>query len=145
MQISYSGKKLLGELEGFKDKAYKDSAGIWSLGFGSIRMWGRKVQQGDICTEAEAYIQMDLDLAWAQTAINKEVKVPLTQNQFDALVIFIYNIGETAFKSSTMLRKLNAKDYIGAANEFVRWNRAGGKVVDGLTNRREREKRLFLK
>jgi hypothetical protein len=72
------------------------------------------------------------------------VKVPLTQNQFDALVSLVYNIGQTAFSNSTLLKKLNAKDYQGAADQFLRWNKGGGKVMKGLVRRREAERALFL-
>lgn len=73
------------------------------------------------------------------------VEVPLNQNQFDALASFTYNLGETNLSSSTLLKKLNAKDYTGASNEFLKWNRAGGKVLNGLVRRREAERNLFLK
>jgi GH24 family phage-related lysozyme (muramidase) len=71
--------------------------------------------------------------------------VPLTQNRFDALISFTYNLGGSALASSTLLKKLNAKDYKGAAAEFPKWNKAGGKVVSGLTKRRDAEMELFLK
>ncbi|WP_312069487.1 lysozyme, partial [Acinetobacter sp.] len=78
-------------------------------------------------------------------SVNNLVKVPLSQNQFDALVSLTYNIGSTAFKNSTLLKKLNAKDYAGAADQFLRWNKGGGKVLKGLVRRREAERALFLK
>lgn len=84
------------------------------------------------------------DIRKFEKAINTIVKVPLSQNQYDALVSFIFNIGIDAFVRSTLLRKLNARDYEGAANELPRWNKAGGRVVRGLTLRRASERKLFL-
>ncbi|EDH9820259.1 TPA_asm: lysozyme, partial [Salmonella enterica subsp. enterica serovar Typhimurium] len=76
--------------------------------------------------------------------VSRLVKVKLTQGQFDALVSFAYNLGARTLSSSTLLRKLNSGDYAGAADEFLRWNKAGGKVLNGLTRRREAERALFL-
>lgn len=143
MQLSYNGVNLLQELEGFSEEAYQDSAGIWTIGFGSTHINGRAVQPGDKITKEEAVHQMFLDTAWAQTCINQNVEVPIRQNQFDALVCFVYNVGCNAFMKSTLLKLLNLRLYDLAANEFQRWNRAGGKVVNGLTNRREKERKLF--
>jgi lysozyme len=143
MQLSFNGLEAIKEHEGFKANAYKDVAGVWTIGYGTIKINGKPVQEGMTCTVAEATEYMRQDLAWAQTAINKLVKVPLKQNQFDALVSFIYNIGENAFGKSTMLRLLNSGDYSGAAAQFDRWNRAGGKVVKGLVARRKVERSLF--
>lgn len=77
--------------------------------------------------------------------MNKYVKVRLTQSQFDALVSFVYNVGVEAFRTSTLLRKLNGADYVGAAAEFKRWKMGGGKVLPGLIRRRKREEELFLR
>jgi len=143
MQLSYNGARRIGEFEGFRDKAYKDSAGIWTIGFGTIKIGDRPVQQGDTITREAAVAAMQSDLAWAQTAVNKLVRPGLSQHQFDALVSLVYNIGETAFSKSTLLKQLNQQNFILAAQEFPKWNKAGGKVVQGLTNRRNAEREWF--
>lgn len=86
----------------------------------------------------------DYDISIREAAVYSLVKVELTQGQYDALVSFIFNVGITNFSKSTMRKKLNAGDYAGAANEFVRWNKQKGRVLDGLTNRRLEEKEMFL-
>jgi hypothetical protein len=97
-----------------------------------------------IINEAKAQEFFEQDTNWVEAAIAKLVKVPLNQNQYDALASLIFNIGEGAFSKSTLLRKLNAKDYEGAANEFVRWNKQAGKVLNGLVKRRAEEMAVFL-
>lgn len=144
MQISYNGVRLLKELEGFRNEAYLDSGGIPTIGYGSTKVNGVPVKMGDTITEPEAEHQLLLDIAWAQTCINQNVHVPLRQNMFDALVCFVYNVGADAFMKSTMLKILNLQLYDIAANEFDRWNRVHGEVNPGLTNRRAKEKAMFL-
>jgi GH24 family phage-related lysozyme (muramidase) len=95
-------------------------------------------------TEAEAERLLRGDLDWVEAAIADLVKAPLTQNQYDALASFIFNIGRTQFSNSTMLKLLNAKDYEGATAQFPRWNKQKGRVLKGLTNRRNQEQQLFL-
>lgn len=104
-----------------------------------------KVKKGDTCTLEQAKEYFAHDLNRFESSVNKLVEVPLSQNQFDALVSLTYNIGQTAFSNSTLLKKLNAKDYQGAADQFLRWNKGGGKVMKGLVRRREAERALFLK
>lgn len=146
MRTSQSGISLIKEFEGKRLKAYDDGAGVWTIGFGTIKYPnGIRVKKGDTCTESQAESYLKNDLVKFENAINRLVKVPLNQNQFDALSSFTYNLGETNLSNSTLLRKLNAKDYNGAANELLKWNRAGGKVMNGLTRRREAERKLFLK
>lgn len=111
----------------------------WTIGWGHTQ----GVYPGLTITEQEAQDLFDEDVAWAVNAVNKYVTVGLNQNQFDALVSFVFNIGETAFRKSTLLRKLNAGDYEGAANELPRWNKQKGKILRGLVRRREEEKHLF--
>jgi len=108
--------------------------------------WGhtKDVKMGDVITEEQAQKFLDEDVAWAVRAVNREVTVGLTQNQFDALVSFTFNVGEGAFSKSTLLRKLNAGDYAGAAEQFPRWNKQAGKVLRGLTRRRANEMHMFL-
>lgn len=143
MQLSYNGINALKEHEGFRSNAYKETGGVWTIGYGTIKVEGRPVEPGMVCTIEQATQWMYSDLAWAQTAVNKLVRAPLAQHQFDALVSFVYNIGEAAFARSTMLRKLNAQDFIGAAKEFDRWNKDNGKTIAGLTARRAVERSMF--
>ena len=142
MQISYNGLVFLKDQEGFRKLAYKDGGGVWTIGYGTTRVDGKPVEAGQTCTEAQAALWLQADLAWAQSAVNKLVKVPLKQTAFDALVSFVYNIGEEAFRSSTMLRKINLRD-LSASAEFDRWVHDNGKVVPGLVSRRHRERQMF--
>ena len=143
MQISFNGIAFLKEREGYKDKAYKDTGGVWTIGYGTTKVDGRPVEAGMTCTEKQATQWLTDDLAQAQTAVNKLVKVPLKQNQFDALVSFVYSIGDHAFSRSTLLRLLNAGQYAKAAAEFDKWIYDNGKVVKGLQLRRNYERSLF--
>jgi len=106
---------------------------------------GIKVMKGDTCTEAQAKTYMAHDLKKFEATVNKAVTVQLNQNQFDALVSLAYNIGTNAFSKSTLVKKLNANDIRGAADQFDVWVNAGGKRMQGLVNRRTVEKALFLK
>lgn len=143
MQISVNGIERLKNREGCELKAYKDTGGVWTIGYGTIKVDGKPVVQNMTCSEQEASVWLTADLAWAQTAVNKSVRVKLTQNMYDALVSFVYNIGEDAFYKSTMLRKLNTGDYEGAAAEFDRWVYDNGKVIKGLVARRDGEQSQF--
>ena len=143
MQLSFNGLEFLKQNEGFRDKAYKDTGGVWTIGYGSTKVDGVPVEQGQTITEAKASAQLSFDITWAQTAVNKSVRVPMTQNQFDALVDFVYNVGEIAFSRSTLLRVLNERQYAEAAEQFLRWVYDNGKVIEGLRNRRIREQDLF--
>lgn len=140
---SASGIDLICSFEGLRLNAYDDGVGVWTIGYGTTIINGVKVKKGDTCTEAQAKQYMASDLKKFEAAVNK-VQVPLNQNQFDALVSLAYNIGTSAFASSTLLKKLNSGDYKGAAAQFDVWNKAGGKVMKGLVNRRAKEKALFL-
>jgi len=143
MQISFNGIKSLKELEGFRKDAYKDTGGVWTIGYGTIMLNGRPVEQGMSITDPEAEVALQADLAWAQTAVNQLVRVPLKQSMYDALVSFVYNVGMNAFSKSTMLRKLNLKDYAGASKEFSRWVYDNGKEIKGLVARRRIEQSMF--
>ena len=146
MHVSPSGIDLICDFEGKRLMAYDDGVGVWTIGFGTtIYPNGIKVKKGDTCTEAQAKAYMAHDLKKFELAVNSAVNVSLNQNQFDALVSLAYNIGTNAFKSSTLVKKLNARDYRGAANQFDVWVNAGGKRMQGLVNRRAKEKVLFLK
>lgn len=137
------GKELLKEFEGFRNEAYLDTGGVWTIGYGTIAIDGKPVEAGQTCTEAQATQWLSDDLAWAQTAVNKLVRAPLKQNMFDALVSFVYNIGESAFSKSTMLKLLNMSLYKEAGKQFDRWKYDNGKEIQGLVNRRKRERALF--
>ena len=146
MHVSPSGVDLICNFEGLRLKAYDDGVGVWTIGFGTTKYPnGIRVKKGDTCTldQAKAYMQNDLK-SFEQT-VNNTVKVPLNQNQFDALVSLAYNIGSTAFKNSTLVRQLNEGNYKTAANQFNVWVNAGGKRMQGLVNRRAAERTLFLK
>ena len=146
MKISKNGLAIIKEFEGLRLKAYDDGVGVWTIGYGTTRYpSATKVKRGDNITEEQAEAYLLHDVSRFENAVNRLVKVPLTQNQFDALVSFTYNLGEGSFGASTLLRKLNARDYSGAATEFLRWNKAGGKVMAGLTRRRKAEHDLFLR
>lgn len=127
--------------EGLRLEAYLPTPNdVWTIGYGHTHT----AKQGMKITEPQAEELLRRDIAWAENAVNKSAVVPLTQNQFDALVSFVFNVGEGAFGSSTLLRMLNAKDYEGAANQLLRWNKQKGRVLNGLTKRREEERKLFL-
>lgn len=134
-------KDVVREFEGLRLEAYLDTGGVWTIGYGHT---GEEVRRGLTIGLAQAETWLTEDLREAEGYVSKLVKVGLTQNQFDALVSFVYNIGGTAFGYSTLLRKLNAGDYEGAANQLLRWNKDNGKVIGGLTNRRKKERELFL-
>lgn len=140
MNISENCIELVKHFEGCSLDAYKCPAGVLTIGYGhtgkSLRGWHKITQE-----EAEIILQSDLE--GFEEAVTKMVTVPLTQGQFDALVSFAFNCGAKALKNSTLLKKLNARDYNGASNEFLRWNKAGGKVLAGLTRRRRAEQHLF--
>lgn len=145
MSVSNKGVDLICEFEGKRLVAYDDGVGVWTIGFGTIKYpSGNRVKKGDTCTLEQAKEYMRHDLIEFEHAVNSSVKAPLNQNQFDALVSLAYNIGSSAFKSSTLVKKLNAGDYQGAADQFNVWINAGGKRMQGLVNRRDREKLLFL-
>lgn len=144
--ISENGYALIRDSEGFRDKAYRDTGGVWTLGFGTIKYPdGRSVKQGDTCTREQAEQWLKSDCRWVDACLDKYVKATISQNQFDALASFVYNIGESQFRSSTLLAKLNAGDYKVAAANFDRWIYDNGKIITGLVNRRAQEKALFVK
>lgn len=146
MLVSNLGVDLICDFEGKRLVAYDDGVGIWTIGFGTtIYPNGIRVKKGDTCTEAQAKVYMQNDLKKFEHAVNSAVNIPLNQNQYDALVSLTYNIGAAAFSKSTLVKKLNAGDIRGAADQFDVWINAGGKRMQGLVNRRAKEKLLFLK
>lgn len=145
MRLSDAGLALLREFEGLRLQAYKDSAGVWTIGYGSTRYAdGDKVRPGDEITAERAESLLRETLHTYESAIDRLVTVPLLQSQFDALTALVYNIGVGAFEKSTLLKRLNEGQYAKAANEFLRWIHAGGQPLAGLRRRRERERALFL-
>ncbi len=140
MQISDSGIMLIKNFEGLRLTAYQCSAHVWTIGYGHTA----GVKPGDTITEGQAEQFLRDDLDQFEAAVYRLVNVTLSQHQFDALVSFTFNLGEGNLKNSTLLKKLNAGDYSGAAEEFPRWNRADGRVVEGLTRRRLAERDMFL-
>ena len=135
--------ELIKQFEGCELSAYKCPAGVWTIGYGSTTFKGRKVYQGQVITLDEAEEQLQLDLKPFAQQIEKAIVVDVSDNQFCALLSFVYNLGIGNFRSSTLLKKLNTGDYRGASLEFPKWNRAGGKVLKGLTRRRLAEQALF--
>lgn len=127
--------------EGLRLRSYKCSAGIWTVGVGCT---GFDIGPNTVWTETYAMQRFDEALLRREQAVERLVKVPLSDRQFGALVSLVYNIGVGNFEKSTLLKKLNAGGYAPAGEEFMRWVFAGGRVVDGLRVRRSEEKALFL-
>lgn len=129
--------------EGLRLTAYPDpgsrNGDPWTIGYGSTA----GVKKGMVITEAEAEARLIRDLTHAETTVERLVKVPLTDNQFGALVSFVFNIGAGAFEKSTLLRKLNAGDYAAVPDQLSRWNKNDGAVMAGLTKRRAEEAALW--
>lgn len=140
MHISQEGLDFIQDVEGCKLYSYLDTGGVWTIGVGHT---GPDVTKGQTCTLEQAMKWLEEDCEEAMAAINALVKVPLTQHQFDALTSFVFNVGTGAFAKSTLLRKLNLKDYEGASGQFHRWNKDNGKEILGLTKRRLLEQSVF--
>ncbi len=141
MNLSNNGKKLIKKHEGCRLKAYKCPRGVWTIGYGHTN----NVRPDDVITQDEAEELLKRDLKVHEDNVKRVVKIALTQNQFDALVSFEYNVGYGAFANSTLLKLLNAGNYNGASKQFERWVYAGDRVLEGLVKRRKEEKGLFLK
>lgn len=131
---------LITTYEGLRLEAYKDPVGVWTICYGSTK----NVQPGQVATLQECENRLGEDMEEAANAVRRYVQHPITQEQFDALVDFTFNLGAGNLKNSTLLRKLNAGDCYGAAEEFRRWVYARGQVLPGLQKRREAEYELFL-
>lgn len=145
MQTSEKGIAVIKQFEGCKLTAYQDSVGVWTIGYGWTQpVDGKPIRAGMTIKQETAERLLKTGLVSYESDVSRLVKVGVTQGQFDALVSFTYNLGSRSLSTSTLLRKLNAGDYAGAADEFLRWNKAGGKVLAGLTRRREAERALFL-
>ena len=137
---------LIKKWEGCKLKAYQDGGGVWTIGYGTTfyPQDGSKVKEGDTCTQGQADNWLQIHVNNLVFEILHLVKPTLNENQLSALVCFVYNIGIDAFKKSTMLKLLNEGKIGEAAGQFPIWNKDNGKVVQGLTNRRLDEQKLFL-
>lgn len=141
MKTSPSGLDAIKRFEGFRSQAYLDTGGILTIGFGSTR----GVTEGMVIGTKEAEERLQDDLRAAEGAVNRLVTVPLSQDQFDALVSFIFNVGEGAFQKSTLLRKLNAGDHDSVPLELMKWVHVKKKRVEGLANRRAAEAGIWAK
>ncbi len=139
-RINAAGLALIKEFEGLQLEAYLCPAGVPTIGYGSTA----GVHLGDRITEATAEALLKEELRQFEAAVSQAVQVPLTVNQFSALVCFAYNVGTEAFRSSTLLQVLNQGSYEAAAQELLRWNKAAGGVLPGLVRRRTAEQQLFL-
>ncbi|NDC49328.1 MAG: lysozyme [Micrococcales bacterium] len=138
---------IIAKFEGLRLRAYKDSGGIWTIGYGTTinPETGLPIKQGDVITKAKALEWLKIQTASVATRVKALLKRPVTENQLAALTSLAYNIGLGAFGRSTLLRKLNAGESTNAvAAEFLRWNKVNKVEVPGLTNRRKLEAELFL-
>ena len=139
MNIGQKGIDLIKHFEGCELNAYKCPAGVWTIGYGHIK----GVSEGMSITQEQAEQMLLDELKEYENYINELVTVNLSQNQFDALVSWVYNLGPANLKSSTMLKVLNDGKYEDVPYQMKRWNKAGGKVLDGLVRRREAEALLY--
>lgn len=148
MITSEKGIRLIKQFEGCRLTAYPDpgtGGDPWTIGYGWTHpVDGKPVKRGMTIDQQTADRLLKTGLVGYENDVLKVVRVKLTQGQFDALVSFAYNVGSRALSTSTLLKKLNAGDIKGAADEFLRWNKSGGKVLPGLTNRRKAELEVFL-
>ena len=150
VRIDDVGYEFIKRWEGVRNQAYCDSAGIPTIGIGFIRYKvgaraGKRVQMQDYLTDDEIKAEFTVQIAAYEDAVEAAVKVPLTQSQVNALVSLCYNIGAIAFKGSTVVRLLNQRKYQAACKAIGMWNKAGGRVVQGLVNRRKAEQVLFFR
>lgn len=146
MNISKKGIDLIVRFEGIKLKAYLCPANVWTLGIGSTyHIDGTRVKQGDSCTSDGAYTLFNHTIMTYEHAVQSLVTSIINQDQFDALVSFVYNLGKTNFAKSTLLKKINANPSDQSIRaEFLKWNKANKKVLAGLTNRRQAEASLYF-
>lgn len=140
MKFNDAGLKLITIFEGCKLTSYQDQAGVWTIGYGSTR----GVTPGMVISQDAADQRLLDDLQETMTRVKQQITVPLSDCQFSALVCFAFNEGAGHLKSSTLEQKLNAGDYLGAADEFPKWDKVRGQEVAGLLRRRKAERALFL-
>ena len=143
-KINQRGIDLVKHFEGCYLKAYQDSVGVWTIGYGHTGLQHKDgtVYRGRVITQAKAEELLRYDMRQFEARVETFVKVPLSDDQYAALVSFDFNTG--GLGKSTLLRMLNDYNIAGAADQFLRWNKAGGKVLRGLTRRRASERNLFL-
>lgn len=143
MKLNQAGRELIQEFEGYRSRAYQDSAGVWTIGWGHTAT----AKPGMTISKAEAEQLFTRDVQRFENCVNEAVSTHITQNQYNALVSFAYNVGCGALRNSTLLRELNAGDYQAASREFLRWNKitvdGQKKELAGLTRRRKAEQKLF--
>ena len=142
MVTSWDGVKLISLFEGFRCRKYLDVADKPTIGYGHLIKEGENLP--DPISNVEALSLLQEDLRTAESGVLEHIHVPLQQYEFDALVSFTYNLGAGNLAESTLAKKLNARDYDGAAAEFPKWDRAGGKEVEGIKRRRLKEQEVFL-
>ena len=147
-RVSKATLNLVKQYEGFRSYAYMDTNGMAVIGYGQSKINGKRVKMGQSVSRAKADANLERELYQIQRLVLSKVRVKLTPNQLGALTSLVYNAGSGILTRSTLIRKLNAGDYAGAAREFPRWNKAnqGGRLVPlaGLTKRRLAEQKLFL-
>lgn len=143
MVTSDEGIALIKAFEGFQAHPYRDTGGLWTVGYGHKVVSGDGVVINDYITPVQGTSLLRHDVAVAEIVVNKLVKVPLNQNQFDALVSFTYNLGGGNLLKSTLLKVLNAGDYDRAASEFLKWDYVAGAPNEAIANRRRKESTLF--
>tara|TARA_B100002019_G_C21240209_1_gene585108 strand:+ start:1033 stop:1482 length:450 start_codon:yes stop_codon:yes gene_type:complete len=139
MNISEEGIALIKKFEGCELKAYLCPSGVWTIGYGRTK----KVKEGDTCTQEQADEWLKEEMPEYEGYINHFVDAQLNQSQFDALCSWVYNLGPTNLKSSTLLTVLNQERFDDVPREIKRWNKSAGQVLQGLVNRREAEALLF--
>lgn len=145
MKISQAGVALIKKFEGLRLRSYLDSAGIWTIGYGHTSAAGLpKVTADMVITAEEAETILKRDLVAYENAVAKCLKRPVNPNQFAAFVSLCYNIGPGAFTRSTVVKRFNEGDEEAAADAFLMWNKAGGRILRGLENRRFIERQVFL-
>ncbi|HEY4254508.1 MAG TPA: lysozyme [Roseomonas sp.] len=140
-QVNDATLALIKQWEGLRLDAYRDVAGVLTIGYGATR----GVRPGQRITAAEAEAMLRADLERFEATVERLVRVPLNDNQFGALTSFAFNVGAHGFGTSTLLRRLNAGDYAAVPAELAKWNKAGGRVVAGLANRRAAEAGLWVR
>lgn len=140
MRISPDGINLIKSLEGCSTKAYKDGGGVWTIGYG----FTEGVKPGDVMTQDQIDARLAIEIQEYEKAVSAACVTPPTQRQFDALVSITWNIGISAMKGSTFMRRHNQGNFQAAAEAFKMWNQDNGKVVQGLVNRRAKEANYYL-
>lgn len=148
LQISDAGVEFIKRFEGFSKVSYPDpgtGGRPYTIGYGTTRINGRSVELGMTCTEEEAFQWLANDVNDYLHQVEHAIEPVLYQSQVDAIASFVYNVGCGNFLKSTLLKKINACDWQGASLEFLKWNRAAGKVMKGLTKRRTAESEVFMR